>query len=288
MRRRQAAPERMRELAAKLNHPLLASNCYRIDTGELAYPAFTVIERAGVRVGIIGIAATIIDKTMPAHFSTGLRFTLGNEELPGHIRRLRNRERVDLVVVLSHRCFFPKAVKIWNQCQNMRERMELAMAQAEDRGHRLDRPRAEGLLADGFRIGRALRADHLGFAHADRGGFLGDRLGEHLGAVVPVHVDALPALKVGGPASAGVYIDPKDPKLGVPLLYATNGQTGLDVYDMSQPETPEKVGSWTGTGLADVEVHATKSGRTVFAASEYWFDSSTPGSGGRQGRVPES
>ncbi len=104
-------PERMRELAATLNHPLLASNCYRMDTGALAYPAFTVIERGGVRVGVVGIAATIIDKTMPAHFSTGLRFTLGNEELPGHIRRLRERERVDLVVVLSH-LGFPQDVKL--------------------------------------------------------------------------------------------------------------------------------------------------------------------------------
>ncbi len=104
-------PDRMRELAAKLNHPLLASNCYQIDTGELAYPAFTVVERGGVRVGVIGIAATIIDKTMPEHFSTGLRFTLGNEELPGHIRRLRDRERVDLVVVLSH-LGFPQDVKL--------------------------------------------------------------------------------------------------------------------------------------------------------------------------------
>lgn len=104
-------PDRLRELAAKLNHPLLASNCYRKDTGEPAYPAFTVIERGGVRVGVIGIAATIIDKTMPEHFSTGLRFTLGNEELPGHIRSLRERERVDLVVVLSH-LGFPQDVKL--------------------------------------------------------------------------------------------------------------------------------------------------------------------------------
>ena len=104
-------PDRMRELAAKLNHPLLASNCYQKATGELAYPAFTVIERGGVRVGVIGIAATIIDKTMPEHFSTGLRFTLGNDELPGHIRSLRERERVDLVVVLSH-LGFPQDVKL--------------------------------------------------------------------------------------------------------------------------------------------------------------------------------
>lgn len=104
-------PDRMREVAAKLNHPLLACNCYVKETGELAYPPFTVIERSGVRVRVIGIAATIIDKTMPEHFSTGLRFTLGNEELPGHIRSLRERERVDLVVVLSH-LGFPQDVKL--------------------------------------------------------------------------------------------------------------------------------------------------------------------------------
>ena len=104
-------PERMQELAAKLNHPLLASNCYVKATGELAYPAFTVIERGGVRVGVVGIAATILDKTMPPKFSEGLRFTLGNEELPGHIRTLRERERVDLVVVLSH-LGFPQDVKL--------------------------------------------------------------------------------------------------------------------------------------------------------------------------------
>ena len=103
--------DRMRELAAKLNHPLLACNCYVKATGELAYPAFTVIERGGVRVGVIGIAATILDKTMPPHFSEGLRFTLGNEELPGHIQTLREKERVDLVVVLSH-LGFPQDVKL--------------------------------------------------------------------------------------------------------------------------------------------------------------------------------
>jgi S-sulfosulfanyl-L-cysteine sulfohydrolase len=104
-------PERMRALALKLNHPLLACNCYVKATGELAYPAFTVIERDNVRVGIVGIAATILDKTMPPKFSEGLRFTLGNEELPGHIRALRERAGVNLVVVLSH-LGFPQDVKL--------------------------------------------------------------------------------------------------------------------------------------------------------------------------------
>ena len=111
-------PDRMRELAAKLNHPLLACNCYVKATGELAYPAFTVIERSGVRVGIIGIAATILDKTMPPRFSEGLRFTLGNEELPGHIRTLRERERVELVVVLSH-LGFPQDAKLASEVEGI-------------------------------------------------------------------------------------------------------------------------------------------------------------------------
>jgi hypothetical protein len=107
-------------------------------------------------------------------------------------------------------------------------------------------------------------------------GLVVNRFEPTTGVLTPVYADPLPALKVGGPASAGIYIDTKDPKLGVPLLYATNGTSGLDVYDMSDPMSPTKVGSWSDSGLADVEVVATKRQRRVFAASEYWFEPTTP------------
>lgn len=103
--------DRFRKLASALRYPFLASNCYLEANDEPAFPATTVIARAGLRVGIVGIAATIIDKTMPEHFSEGLRFTLGNVELPQHIRRLREHEKVDLVVVLSH-LGFPQDAKL--------------------------------------------------------------------------------------------------------------------------------------------------------------------------------
>ncbi|HVM12498.1 MAG TPA: hypothetical protein VM638_08495, partial [Actinomycetota bacterium] len=77
------------------------------------------------------------------------------------------------------------------------------------------------------------------------------------------------------PASAGLFIDPRDPALGVPLLYATTGRTGLDVFDLSRPHEPVRLGSWSGAGLADVEVVASPAGRTVYAATEYWFGSTT-------------
>lgn len=94
------------------------------------------------------------------------------------------------------------------------------------------------------------------------------------GQVVPVNIDPLPALKVGGPASAGIYIDPKDPATGAPLMYVTTGQTGLQIYDLSNAAAPEVIGTWEEVGLAEVEVLSTKKQRLVYAATEYWFDKS--------------
>lgn len=97
------------------------------------------------------------------------------------------------------------------------------------------------------------------------------RLESTTGQLVPVHVSALPALKVGGPASAGIAIDRKDPQLKKPLAYITTGETGLEIFDFSDPASPVLLGSWSEVGLAEVEVKATGRNRTVYAASEYWF-----------------
>lgn len=104
-------PDHLRRLVDDLGYPLLAINCYDQDSGSLSFPPSHILERGGLRIGVIGIAATIVDKTMPPHFSTGIRLTLGNEELPGHIERLRNEELVDLIVLLSH-LGFPQDVKL--------------------------------------------------------------------------------------------------------------------------------------------------------------------------------
>lgn len=104
-------PEHLHRIAAWLDYPLLAINCYDNETGALSFPPSRIVERGGLRIGVIGIAATIVDKPMPPHFSAGIHLTLGNEELPNHIDRLRNRERADLIVVLSH-LGFPQDVKL--------------------------------------------------------------------------------------------------------------------------------------------------------------------------------
>ncbi|HEX2196635.1 MAG TPA: hypothetical protein VHJ76_06890, partial [Actinomycetota bacterium] len=108
-------------------------------------------------------------------------------------------------------------------------------------------------------------------------GLVVNRFDSTAGVLVPVYSDPQPVTRrVGGPASAGLFVDPKDPELGVPLLYSTSGTTGLQVYDLSTPDQPELLGSWGDVGLAEVEVVRTKKTRTVYAATEYWFNESIP------------
>ena len=107
-------------------------------------------------------------------------------------------------------------------------------------------------------------------------GLVVSRFVPETGALVPVHVDPLPELKVGGPASAGLFYEPKDRMTGAPLLYVTTGKTGLQIFDYMDPSAPQLVGSWSKVGLAEVEVASSKKSRTVYAATEYWFDKAIP------------
>lgn len=104
-------PTGLRELAARLDYPVLAINCFDKASSALFFDPWRIVERGGLRVGVIGIASPIVDKTMPPQFSEGVRFTNGDEELPGTISALRKGESVDLIVVLSH-LGFPQDVKL--------------------------------------------------------------------------------------------------------------------------------------------------------------------------------
>jgi 2',3'-cyclic-nucleotide 2'-phosphodiesterase (5'-nucleotidase family) len=106
-------PKHFMKMTGSLDYPMLAINCYDKQTDRRPFPASVVINRAGLRVAIIGIAATIIDKSMPPHFSEGLRFSSGIDELPAEIAKLKQSDNADLIVVLSH-LGFPQDVKLAN------------------------------------------------------------------------------------------------------------------------------------------------------------------------------
>jgi 2',3'-cyclic-nucleotide 2'-phosphodiesterase (5'-nucleotidase family) len=95
-------PAAFKQRAAELSYPMLAINVYDQATKERFFPPYRVKEIGGFRIGIVGVASNIIDKTMPPSFSQGLEFTLGREELPPIIDVLRTQEKVDLIVLISH------------------------------------------------------------------------------------------------------------------------------------------------------------------------------------------
>ncbi len=105
------SPAGLLDLARHLDYPVLAINCRYKENNELVFAPWRIIERAGLRIGVIGIACPIVDKTMPPKFAEGVRFSIGNEELPGIIAQLRREEKADLIVVLSH-LGFPQDVKL--------------------------------------------------------------------------------------------------------------------------------------------------------------------------------
>jgi 2',3'-cyclic-nucleotide 2'-phosphodiesterase (5'-nucleotidase family) len=111
-------PTTFKQRVAELNYPMLAINIYDISTKELIYPPYFIKEVGGVKIGMIGIASNIIDKTMPPSFSEGIYFTLGKDELPPIIDLLRMKEKVDLIVLISH-LGFAQDMKLLSEVQGV-------------------------------------------------------------------------------------------------------------------------------------------------------------------------
>lgn len=92
----------LRERARELAFPVVASNVRHAGTGELAFPAVEVREVGGLRVAFIGITSPIVSRTMPHAFGAGLRFLDALDVLPETVETARDRDRPDLVVLVSH------------------------------------------------------------------------------------------------------------------------------------------------------------------------------------------
>jgi S-sulfosulfanyl-L-cysteine sulfohydrolase len=107
-------PAASKQRAAELSYPMLAINVYDKATKERFFPPYSVKEIGGLRIGIVGVASNIIDKTMPPSFSEGLGFTLGRDELPAIVGVLRTQEKADLIVLVSH-LGFPQDMKLLSE-----------------------------------------------------------------------------------------------------------------------------------------------------------------------------
>jgi 2',3'-cyclic-nucleotide 2'-phosphodiesterase (5'-nucleotidase family) len=104
-------PSGAKRIAEALDYPILAANVHHKADDALFFPATRIVERDGLKIGIVGLACPIVDKTMPPAFSTGLYFTIGVAETRRWIDQLRQNDGVDLIIVLSH-LGFPQDMKL--------------------------------------------------------------------------------------------------------------------------------------------------------------------------------
>src|SRR5450759_2864726 len=107
-------PKIFKQRVGELNYPMLANNVYDKVTKKPVYQSYAVKEIGGLRIGLVGIASNIIDKTMPPSYSEGIYFTIGKDELPSIVNMLRVQEKVDLIVLISH-LGFPQDMKLLSE-----------------------------------------------------------------------------------------------------------------------------------------------------------------------------
>lgn len=101
---------RVRELAERLPYPLIAAN-FTDDGGTLALAPFVVVERGGMTIAVIGLAAVVSVGLLHNAERRTARFEIGDSTLKGLIPMLRRDRGVGLVVVLSH-LGFPQDCKL--------------------------------------------------------------------------------------------------------------------------------------------------------------------------------
>ncbi|MET3699369.1 2',3'-cyclic-nucleotide 2'-phosphodiesterase (5'-nucleotidase family) [Bacillus oleivorans] len=92
--------EQLKKLTSELPFPTLACNVRDNDTKKPFFIPYREFQMEGMDVGVIGLTYGYEEQTMPDHFTKGLSFTLGIEEVSHIVQTLRGQ--VDLIIVVSH------------------------------------------------------------------------------------------------------------------------------------------------------------------------------------------
>jgi 2',3'-cyclic-nucleotide 2'-phosphodiesterase (5'-nucleotidase family) len=99
----------VRTLASGLPYPLLAANV--TDGDRSIFAPFRIIDRAGLRIGIIGLSAIVGTHLLPEEDRGSVSLTIGDEAVNALVPRLRHEHGVGLVIVVSH-LGFPQDCKL--------------------------------------------------------------------------------------------------------------------------------------------------------------------------------
>lgn len=92
----------LRERMAHAGYPILVANIFDSTRGSTLAPPAMVKEFANVKVGLIGLSPPDLPILTAKSTLVGMRMLDVDSVLDVHIQRLKNIEKVDLIVLLSH------------------------------------------------------------------------------------------------------------------------------------------------------------------------------------------
>jgi len=99
--------ERVKELIGMLDAKFISQNIVGNDPfadeyEELIFEPYTIEQRGGAKIGIIGQSFPFTSTANPREFTEGWSFGIRPETLQEYVNELRDEHKVDCVVVLSH------------------------------------------------------------------------------------------------------------------------------------------------------------------------------------------
>lgn len=84
------------------NFPILGANVVSTSTGRPYWKPYTIIERNGIRIGVLGMITPSIPKWLPNNLWSGLRFDDLVETARRWLPEMRYKEHADIIVGLFH------------------------------------------------------------------------------------------------------------------------------------------------------------------------------------------
>jgi 2',3'-cyclic-nucleotide 2'-phosphodiesterase / 3'-nucleotidase len=98
----EAGKEVYDRIKAEFNFPWLAANIIDTQTGEPYFPPFTVIERGGVKIAILGLVTSSVPDWLPRKLWEGLEFVSMHESALKWMAHIQENEAPDAVIGLFH------------------------------------------------------------------------------------------------------------------------------------------------------------------------------------------
>jgi 2',3'-cyclic-nucleotide 2'-phosphodiesterase/3'-nucleotidase len=90
------------KIVSEFDFPLLAANAVNLKTGEPYFKAYTVINREGIKIAILGLITPSIPNWLPENIWAGMRFDDMVETAEKWLPVIRKKENPDLMVGMFH------------------------------------------------------------------------------------------------------------------------------------------------------------------------------------------